>query len=116
MEQLNRVELRGTVGSCRLQKVNERMVVNMSVVTSFAFKDKDGGAVIEDQWHNVSAWEGKNVKDLEHISKGSKVYVEGRLRSRIYTSPEGEEKTIHEILANKINLLNVEENLQYEMS
>lgn len=115
MEQINRIELRGTVGSSRQQKVNDRMVTNFTMITSYAFKDIEGNAVIEDMWHNVTAWEGRSVKDVDKIVKGTKLYVEGRLRARTYTNAGGEERQIIEVVANKINFINPEEQLNHEM-
>ena len=58
MEQLNRVELRGVVGSVRLQKIGNTQVANFTVATSLAYKDRSGSPIIETTWHNVTAWEG----------------------------------------------------------
>jgi len=115
MEQINRITLRGTIGSCRRQKFNDRNVVNFTMITSFAFKDKDGTAVIEDMWHNVTAWESRNIQDLEKLDKGTKVNVEGRLRVRLYINANGEERQITEVVASKLNIINNEEQLCYEM-
>ena len=57
MEQLNKVELKGVVGSVRLQKIgNNTQVANFTVATSLAYKDKAGCLIIETTWHNVTAW------------------------------------------------------------
>ena len=62
MEQLNRIELRGTVGSVRLQTFNGNQMIRFTLATNYAFKDKEGMAVIDTAWHNIVAW--RNSADL----------------------------------------------------
>ena len=103
MEQLNRIELRGRVGSVRVQDVSGRKVAHVTVATDFAYKDRSGNAVIETTWHNVTAWEGnKGIPALDFISKGTPVYVCGRLRSQKYQGSDGVEKSFLEIIANTV--------------
>ena len=47
MEQLNRIELRGTVGSVRLQTFSENVMARITVATNYAYKDREGAAVID---------------------------------------------------------------------
>ena len=47
MEQLNSVTLRGIIGSVRVQDIQDRKVANFTVATNFAFKGRDGEAIIE---------------------------------------------------------------------
>ena len=55
MEFINRIELVGVVGTIRRQSFSGRTVANFSVVAEYAYKDKNGGDVIETTWHNVVA-------------------------------------------------------------
>ena len=116
MEQLNKIELRGNVGSVRQHRVNDRMVVHFSVATNYVYKGKEGEPVIETTWHNVSAWEGKNICGLDKIERGSKVFVQGRLRSQRYTDSEGNERTGYDVAATKVNVIEGEDFLQYEFN
>lgn len=115
MEQLNRIELRGSVGAVRIQTFEQARVARFSLATNVAYKDRDGGAVIETTWHNVSAWEGRGIKDVGQIEKGSKLYVQGRLRNQRYTGADGIERVSAEVLANHIVLIDERETLQCEM-
>ena len=47
MEHLNSVTLRGYVGNVRIMDVQDRKVANFTVATNFAFKGRDGEAIIE---------------------------------------------------------------------
>ena len=115
MEQLNRIELRGSVGSIRTQTFTDNMAARFTVATNYAYKDKEGRAVIDTSWHNVMAREGKYIHDLDKIEKGTKVYVQGRLRYQKYTSSDGVERLSTDIIANRVVILDKSEPLQYEM-
>jgi len=104
MEQLNRIELRGIIGSVRVQNVGDTKVANFSVATDYGYTARDGGAVIETTWHNVTAWEGRDIQDLSRLSKGAIVHVLGRLRNRKYTAADGTERIVYDILASKVEV------------
>ena len=105
MKSLNRIELKGTVGSePRISKVGNGTVVNISVVTEYAYQNK-GEWVNESTWLNVVVWEGFGRAPLEEVHKGSKVYVSGRLRSRKYTNKDGVDVMIYEVLAEDFDLI-----------
>jgi len=114
MEQINRIEVRGLVGTIKLQEVGERKVARFTVATSYAY-EKGGTAVIDTQWHNVSAWEGKNITCLEKIKKGDKIYVCGRLKYPKYTGSDGVDRTLSEISASKVNIIDDDDVMQCEM-
>lgn len=105
MEQLNNVELRGNIGSVRIQNVGGRKVARMTIATNLAYRDSEGCAVIETTWHNVTAWESKGIQGLDKLGKGTKVEVVGRLRNPRYTSADGENCHSTEILANRLSII-----------
>lgn len=115
MEQLNRIELRGVVGTAKTQVLSGNKMCRFSVATSRAYKDKDGIAVIDTTWHNVIAWDSERTKELSVIKAGSKIYVCGRLHTQKYTGQDGVERTSFEVVANKLNIIESDEPLQYEM-
>ena len=47
MEHLNRIELRGRVGTVRTNEVNGTKVANFSLVSEYLYKTRDGAAVSE---------------------------------------------------------------------
>jgi|LSQX01.1.fsa_nt_gb single-strand DNA-binding protein len=115
MEQLNKVEIRGIIGSVRLQEVGDTKVARFTVATNIAYKAKDGCGVIETTWHNVSAFEGGEIRDLELLTKGSRVHVTGRMRSQSFIGDDGVKRNIHEIFARTLSILSEDEDLQYQM-
>lgn len=115
MEQLNRIELRGTVGSVRLQTYNDNQVARLSLATNVAYRDRDGSAVIETTWHNINAWEGKDIRDLDKIEKGTKLYVQGRIRNVRFVGQDGLDHFSTDVQAHRIVIIDGNEPLQYEM-
>ena len=96
MEQLNRVELRGTVGSVYIKDFGTTRCVNFSVATNYCFKD-------ETTWHRVLAWENQDTKDAFKMKKGDSVHVFGRLRIQRHTGADGVEKQAVEIVAKRVD-------------
>lgn len=115
MEQLNKIELRGTIGSIRLQTYNDNSVAHLTLATDYVYKDKDGAPVIETTWHNVTAWEGRDIQNLNELEKGSKVYVLGRVRNQRFTGSDGIDRTSNEVIARRIVKIDQEQPLSREM-
>lgn len=80
-------------------------VANFSLATSRGKKDINGDWTDEVEWHRIVAWERLAELANEHLHKGSKVYVEGRIQSRKYTDKDGVERTSYDIVAQEIVLL-----------
>ena len=115
MEQINKIELRGLVGSVKLQEVAGKKVARISVATSMAYNDRSGTAVIDTQWHNVSAWEGKRISGVDKIQRGDRVWVTGRIRYKKFTGTDGQDHYSTEVLANRLTILDDEDEFVYEM-
>ena len=105
MENINRIELQGRVGTIRTNTVNGSVVANFSLATDLLYKNREGGGVSETTWHNVVAWSGKDMPDLSRITVGTPLYVCGRMRSTKYTAADGTDKYFFEVLANKVRFV-----------
>ena len=105
MEFLNKIELRGICGNSSLQKVGDTRICRFSVVTELAYKDRDGGNIIESTWFNVTAWEGKDIQNLEAITRGAIVHVIGRLKCNRYIDANGNDRVQYEIVARKVDVV-----------
>ncbi len=108
MEYLNRIEINGRVGTIRTAEVNGSKVANFSIVSEYLYKTRDGNAVMETTWFNVTAWHNRDMPDFDILVKGMPVYVSGRLRASKYTTEEGVEKHFYEVIANKVKPLREE--------
>ena len=109
MEYINRVELKGRVGTVRANVVNGSRVVNFSLITDIMYKTKDNNPVSEATWFNVAAWEGRDVQMLDQIEKGAVVHVWGRIRSSRFEGQDGTEKQFYELLATKLRVVTEDE-------
>ena len=110
MEQhLNRIELKGRVGTIRTNEVNGTKVANFSVITEHMNKARDGQVISEATWFNVTLWDGKDTPDISRLTKGMPIHVIGRMRTSKYTSAEGVEKTFYEVMASKVRFLDAEQ-------
>ncbi|MGI8893491.1 MAG: single-stranded DNA-binding protein, partial [Bacteroidia bacterium] len=57
------------------------------------------------EWHNIVLWRGLAEVAEKYLSKGSQVYVEGRIRTRSWDDKEGNKKYITEIEADTMTML-----------
>lgn len=115
MEQINRIEVRGIVGNVSLQEMNDSRMCKFSVVTNYAYKNREGTPVMETVWHNVIAFEGREIQSLDRIAKGSKVSVTGRFRLQRYVGQDGIDRSYPEIFANRVKLIDDDEQLVPEL-
>lgn len=105
MESLNKIEIRGIIGRVNVKDIGDTKVANLSVATDYVYKSQDGGLIIETIWHNVVAWEGKEIQNLDQLEKGSFVHVCGRLRNRKYIASDGTERAVCDIVAKSVELV-----------
>lgn len=68
-------------------------------------KGDDGNRAEATQWFNVVAWERLAETCNSYLHKGSKVYIEGRIGSRDYIDKEGQKRTIWEVTATDMQML-----------
>lgn len=104
MEFINKIILRGIVGTAKIQQFHEKTFANISVVTEYAYRNRDGVPTIEMTWHNVRAFERKGIC-LEGLEKGALVEVEGRLQAVRYTDAAGVDRTTYEVEASKLSVI-----------
>ena len=81
-------------------------VTNMSLATSEAWKDKNTGEQQErTEWHKVVFLNRLGEIAGEYLKKGSKVYVEGSLRTRKWQGQDGSDRYTTEIVASEMQML-----------
>ena len=108
MANLNRVTVMGVLGRDPETKQfpNGGSVTTFSVATSEFWKDKATGERREaTEWHKITTNNRLAEIASKYLKKGSKVYIEGSLRTRKYKDKSGSEKEITEIRADELQLL-----------
>ena len=105
MENINRIELQGYVGTVRTNEHNGNKVANFSLATELLYKTREGNLISETTWHNIVAWSDRDMPEIDKIVKGTPLHVTGRLKVNRYISPDGNEKLFYEVLASKIRVI-----------
>ncbi|RTZ71622.1 MAG: single-stranded DNA-binding protein [Gammaproteobacteria bacterium] len=81
-------------------------VTNITVATSETWKDKNTGEQQErTEWHRVVFFNRLAEIAGEYLKKGSKVYIEGSLRTRKWQGQDGQDRYTTEIIANEMQML-----------
>ena len=105
---INKVILVGNVGvdpDVRYMP-NGNAVTTLSLATSETWKDKQTGDKQErTEWHRVVCFNRLGEIAGEYVRKGSKLYVEGSLRTRKWQDPQGQDRYTTEIVASDIQML-----------
>ena len=104
---INKVILIGNLGRDPETRYaqNGGAVTNFSVATSESWRDKASGEQQErTEWHNVVCFARLAEIAGEYLRKGSKVYIEGGLRTTSWEK-DGEKKYRTEIMARELQML-----------
>ena len=81
-------------------------VANISVATSDTWRDKQTGEMKErTEWHRVALFNRLGEIAGEYLHKGSKVYIEGSLRTRKWQGQDGQDKWTTEIIGRELEML-----------
>ncbi len=81
-------------------------VTNITVATSEVWKDKQTGNNQErTEWHRVVFFNRLAEIAGEYLKKGSKVYIEGSLRTRKWQGQDGQDRYTTEIVASEMQML-----------
>ena len=108
MRGVNRTILIGTLGRDPESKTfpNGGSVCNFSIATSEAWNDKNTGERKEiTEWHRIVLNGKLGEIAQQYLKKGSKVYIEGSLRTRQYTDSNGVERQVTEIRGDQMQML-----------
>ena len=112
---VNKVILVGNVGQDPEVKYTASgvPVAKLSLATTERFKDRNDQWQDRTEWHSVVAWQRLAEIVGEHVRKGSKLYVEGKLQTSTWEDRQnGEKKYRTEIVAWDIVLLGSRDNRQ----
>lgn len=105
---VNKVILIGNLGNDPEQRAmpNGNAVTNITVATSESWKDKQTGQQQErTEWHRVVFFNRLAEIAGQYLRKGSKVYLEGSLRTRKWQDQNGQDRYTTEIVATEMQML-----------
>jgi single-strand DNA-binding protein len=104
---LNKVMLIGHLGrdpELRYTQ-NGTPVASLNVATDESYTDRDGNKVDRTEWHRVVVFQRAAENCNQYLSKGSLVFVEGRLQTRKWQDQQGQERYTTEIKADRVQFL-----------
>ena len=103
MVSLNRLMVIGNIGT----EPEMRYTANGTPVTTFRlavsrkFTDASGERRDDTEWFTIVAWNDLAEQCNQWLSKGKRVFVEGRLKSNIWKSADGTSRFNNEIIASR---------------
>ncbi|NAY91413.1 single-stranded DNA-binding protein [Muricauda sp. JGD-17] len=103
----NHVQLIGHLGEDPKVTTLEsgRKVARFRMAINEHYRDANGEKQTDTNWHTVLAW-GKVADIVEkYTAKGKEIGVTGKLRTRTYTTDDGNQRYVTEVQANEILLL-----------
>jgi single-strand DNA-binding protein len=80
-------------------------VAQFSLATTEYSRNNEGQIQESTEWHTIVAWRNLAQLSEQQIQRGSRLFVEGRIRSRSYEDSSGAKRTSYEIIADTIIIL-----------
>jgi len=104
---LNKVMIIGRLGRDPEMRYTPsgRPITTFSVGTNRSWSTSDGEKRTETEWFNVVAWSNLAEICKQRLTKGQRVYIEGRLQSRHWEDQKGSRHSATEIVANEMIIL-----------
>ena len=88
-----------------LRDANGTPVCSFSVATSERWKDREGNKQEKTEWHKIVVWGDLANICANYLSKGAKVFIEGKNRTRKWKDQNGVERYVTEIQAKEMEIL-----------
>ena len=104
---LNKMLVIGNVGTDPEMRYtpNGSPVTSFRVATSHKYTTGDGERKEETEWFSVVCWKGLAESTNQYLTKGKRVYIEGRLKSNEWTGQDGQTRFSNEINASQVIFL-----------
>ncbi|HNT58129.1 MAG TPA: single-stranded DNA-binding protein [Syntrophales bacterium] len=81
------------------------MVATFTMATNEQWRDKNGEKVEKTEWHRIVTYRRLAEICGSYLSKGSLVYIEGRLQTRSWEDKDGNKRSTTEIVAQNMQML-----------
>lgn len=96
---------------------NGGVLASFSLATSESYTDRETGEKKEHtDWHDVVLWRGLAEVAEKYLHKGTKIYVEGKLKKRSYQDREGVTRYAVEIVGEELTILSRADSEQHKKS
>ena len=107
MAGLNKVMIIGNLGADPEMRytADGNALTSFRVATSRNYTSPDGERREETEWFSVVTWRKLAEQGRQFLQKGRRVYVEGRLQTRSWDTPEGQRRYRTEVVADRVMFL-----------
>lgn len=107
MNGINKVILVGNMGMDPVYTKldNGASKARLRVATTETYRNAQGERFDRTEWHTVILWRGLADLAEKYLHKGSRIYIEGKLRTRQITGQDGNKRNITEIEAENLVML-----------
>ena len=104
---LNKVMLTGYLGADPEMRYTPQgsAVTTFRVASSRRWRSADGVDHDDTEWFRIVAWEKLGEICNQYLTKGTRVYIEGRLQTRKWQDQNGQDRYITEVIANDMIIL-----------
>jgi single-strand DNA-binding protein len=104
---LNKVQLTGHLGADPEMRYTAQgsAVTTFRVASNRTWRDKDGNTHEETEWFRIVAWDKLGEICNQYLTKGTRVYIEGRLQTRKWTDRDGQDRYTTEVIAQDMIIL-----------
>lgn len=80
-------------------------VASFRVATTERWKGQDGQMQEQTEWHSIVAWKRLAEICSEYLTKGSRVYIEGKLQTRKWQDQDGNDRYTTEVKVREMKML-----------
>lgn len=105
---MNRVLLMGNVGrDPEIRYIEARAMATFSLATTERGYTTRDGATVPDrtEWHNIVMWDKAAETAERYIRKGTRLFVEGRLRTRIWEDRNTIKRQVTEVYVDNFEII-----------
>ena len=104
---INKVTLLGNLGADPETRFLQdgTCVANLRMATTEKFKNRNGERQERTEWHRLVLWGRLGEIANEYLSKGSKLFVEGKIETRKWQDKDGNDRYTTEIRVSELKML-----------
>lgn len=102
---LNKVMLIGNIGAKPEIRTTQKgdKVASFTIATNESWKDQQGQQQTRTEWHKIVIFGGLTQIVENYLDKGSKIYIEGQLRTRKWQNQQGQDQYTTEVVLTQFN-------------
>lgn len=116
MRSVNKVILMGNLAADPEMRstTTGKTVTNFPLATNSEWYDDNGEKQKAADFHRVVTWQGLAEACGKTLTKGSAVYVEGRIRNRSFEDKNGDKRYVTEVTADRVNFIQIKRTTEGE--